>query len=304
VAAVGTPGEVPAGTTDGIRIAYETFGDPADPPVLLVMGLGAQLLAWREGFCQALVDRGHFVVRYDNRDIGLSTHLSDAPPPDFAALLAGNRSSASYDLSDMADDAVRLLDHLGLPAAHVVGASLGGMIAQTLALDHPERVLSLTSIMSTTGDRAVGQATEAAMTALLAPPAANREEAEQRSLASSRVLGSPGYPADPDEVRRHAGEGYDRDHDPSGVARQLAAIYASGDRTARLAGLTVPTLVLHGADDPLIDVSGGRATAAAVPDAELRVLAGMGHDLPTELWPEVADAITTLARRAEQARGD
>lgn len=299
---MGTPGEVPASTAGGIRIAYETSGDPADPPVLLVMGLGAQLLAWREGFCAALVDRGHFVIRYDNRDIGLSTHLDGAPRPDFPALLAGDRSSAAYDLSDMADDAVALLDHLGLPAAHVVGASLGGMIAQTLVLDHPERVRSLTSIMSTTGDRGVGQASEAAMAALLAPPATSREEAVERSVVSSRVLGSPGYPADPDEVRRHAGEAWDRDHDPAGVGRQLAAIYASGDRTARLARVAVPTLVLHGADDPLIDVSGGRATAAAVPGAELVVLAGMGHDLPTALWPEVADAIAALVRRAEAAR--
>jgi pimeloyl-ACP methyl ester carboxylesterase len=300
VTAVGNPGEVPAGTAGGIRIAYETFGDRADPPVLLVMGLGAQLLAWREGFCQALVERGHFVVRYDNRDVGLSTHLDDAPPPDFAALLRGDPASAAYDLSDMADDAVRLLDHLGLPAVHVVGASLGGMIAQTLALDHPERVRSLTSIMSTTGDRAVGQATEAAMAVLLAPPAPDRAAAVERSVASSRVLGSPGYPADPDEVRRHAGEAWDRDHDPAGAPRQLAAIYVSGDRTARLAGLAVPTLVVHGAADALIDVSGGRATAEAVPGAELLVLEGMGHDLPEALWPQVADAISALVRRAER----
>ena len=294
-------GEVPAGTADGIRIAYETFGDPADPPVLLVMGLGGQLLAWREGFCEALVGRGLFVVRYDNRDIGLSTHLDGAPRPDVAALLAGDPSSASYTLSDMADDAVRLLDHLGLRAVHVVGTSLGGMIAQTLTLDHPERVLSLTSIMSTTGDRTVGQASEAAMAILLSPPAADRAEAVERSVVSSRVLGSPGYPADPDEVRRRAGEGWDRDHDPAGVGRQLAAVYASGDRTARLASVAVPTLVLHGAADPLIDVSGGRATAAAVPGAELVVLDGMGHDLPEALWPQVVDAIAALVRRAGTA---
>ncbi|GAA1823322.1 alpha/beta fold hydrolase [Microlunatus capsulatus] len=294
-------GEVPAGTADGIRIVYETFGDPADPPVLLVMGLGAQLLAWREGFCAALVERGLFVVRYDNRDIGLSTHLDGAPRPDFGALLAGDPSSASYTLSDMADDAVRLLDHLGLAAAHVVGASLGGMIAQTLTVDHPERVLSLTSIMSTTGDRSVGRATEAATATLLAPPVSSREEALERSVVSARVLGSPGYPADPDEVRRRAGEGWDRDHDPAGVGRQLAAIYASGDRTARLADVAVPTLVLHGADDPLIDVSGGRATAAAVPGAELVVLDGMGHDLPEALWPQVVDAVDALVRRAGSA---
>ncbi|SDS23859.1 Pimeloyl-ACP methyl ester carboxylesterase [Friedmanniella luteola] len=299
---MGDAGEVPAETAGGIEIVYETFGDRAEPPVLLVMGLGTQLLGWRAAFCEALVERGHFVVRYDNRDIGLSTHLDDASRPDFPALLAGDASSAAYDLSDMADDAVALLDHLGLDAAHVVGASLGGMIAQTLALDHPERVLSLTSIMSTTGDRGVGSATEAAMTVLLAPPARSREEALERSVASARVLGSPGYPADPEDVRRRAGEAWDRDHDPAGVGRQLAAIYASGDRTARLAGLDVPTLVLHGADDALIDVSGGRATAEVVPGAELLVLEGMGHDLPEALWPPVLDAIAALVRRADQAR--
>jgi pimeloyl-ACP methyl ester carboxylesterase len=285
----------------GVRIVYETFGNRTDPAVLLVMGLGGQLLGWREGFCQALVERGHFVVRYDNRDVGLSTHLDDAPQPDFPALLAGDPSSAAYDLSDMADDAVALLDHLGLGAAHVVGASLGGMIAQTLAVDHPERVLSLTSIMSTTGDPAVGQASQAAMAALLAPPAASREEAMERSLLSSRVLGSPGYPADPEEVRRQTADAWDRDHDPAGVNRQLAAAYVSGDRTSRLAALDVPTLVLHGSDDPLINVSGGRATADAVPGAELLVIDGMGHDLPEALWPQVADAIAALVRRAEQA---
>ncbi|GAA1433301.1 alpha/beta hydrolase [Microlunatus lacustris] len=293
---------VPAQAPDGIQIAYETFGQPGDPPILLVAGLGGQLLTWREGFCTELVDRGHFVVRYDNRDIGLSTHLDGAPRPDVPALLAGDRSSAAYDLSDMADDAARLLDHLGLAAAHVVGASLGGMIAQTLTIDHPERVLSLTSIMSTTGDPAVGRSSEVAMAVLLAPPARSREEALERSVASSRVLGSPSHPADPDEVRQHAAEAWDRDHDPAGVGRQFAAAHASGDRTARLAEVAVPTLVLHGADDPLIDVSGGRATAAAVPAAELVVLEGMGHDLPAALWPEVADAIAALVRRAEAAR--
>jgi pimeloyl-ACP methyl ester carboxylesterase len=298
---VGDAGEVPAKTAGGIRIVYETFGDRADPPVLLVMGLGTQLLGWRAAFCAALVERGHFVIRYDNRDIGLSTHLDDAPRPDFPALLTGDASSAAYDLSDMADDAVALLDHLGLDAAHVVGVSLGGMIAQTLAIDHPERVLSLTSIMSTTGDRGVGGASEAAMAALLAPPAPSREEALERGVASAQVLGSPGYPVDPDEVRRHVGEAWDRDHDPAGVGRQLAAIYASGDRTTRLTGLDLPALVLHGADDALIDVSGGRATADAIPGAELVVLEGMGHDLPEALWPPVVDAITALVQRAQQA---
>ena len=298
-----TTGKAPAGASGGVEIAYETFGDPGDVPVLLVMGLGAQLISWREGFCRALVERGHFVVRYDNRDVGLSTHLHDAPRPDFGALLAGDGSSAAYRLGDMADDAVRLLDHLGLGSAHLVGASLGGMIAQTITIDHPDRVRSLTSIMSTTGDRSVGGATPAATAVLLRPPSTSREEAVQRDVEAQRVLGSPGYPIEEAEVRERAGQAYDRATDPAGVARQLAAIYASGDRTAALSGVGVPTLVVHGSADPLIDVSGGRATAAAVPGAELVVVEGMGHDLPAALWPQVVDAITGLIARGEQQGG-
>jgi pimeloyl-ACP methyl ester carboxylesterase len=282
-----------------VELAYETFGDPADPPVLLVMGLGTQMLAWPDGFCRLLADRGLFVIRFDNRDIGLSTHLHDAPPPDVMAAMTGDTSSASYTLSDMAADTVALLDALGLRSAHVVGLSMGGMIAQTVAIEHPERVLTLTSIMSTTGDPSVGGATQEALGALLAPPASTREEAQERAVAGYRIIGSPGYPLDEEALRERAGTSFDRAHDPAGVGRQLLAILASGDRTARLGEVGVPTLVIHGERDPLVDVSGGRATAAAIPGAELAVLEGMGHDLPRELWPELVDRIAAHAAKVE-----
>ena len=286
----------------GIELAYERFGDPADPSLLLVMGLGTQMLGWREEFCLALAGRGLHVIRFDNRDVGLSTHLHDAPPPDVMAALGGDHASAAYTLSDMAADTVALLDALGLQSAHLVGASLGGMIAQTVAIEHPRRVRSLTSIMSSTGDHEVGQATPEALTALLSPPAQSREEAIARTVAIFRVIGSPRYDREEDDLRERTGQAYDRAYDSAGVARQLVAVLASGDRTARLRELDVPTLVIHGAQDPLVDVSGARATAEAVHGAELVVFDGMGHDLPRALWPEVVDRIGRLVERTEQAR--
>jgi pimeloyl-ACP methyl ester carboxylesterase len=286
---------------NGIEIAYETFGDRRGAPLLLVMGLATQMLAWHDDFCRALVDRGFFVVRYDNRDVGLSTHLHDAPPPDVLAAFAGDTSSASYRLEDMADDAVGLLDALHLGSAHVVGASMGGMIAQTVAIRHPERARSLTSIMSTTSP-SVGGPTEDALAVLLAAPANSRAEAVERALATYRVIGSPGYPLDEQWLRGIAGESYDRGYDPVGVARQLLAIHASGDRATALRGVRVPTLVVHGADDPLVQLPGGEATAAAVPDAELLVLPGMAHNLPRELWPSIVEAIARVAQRGEESQ--
>jgi pimeloyl-ACP methyl ester carboxylesterase len=283
----------------GIDVAYERFGDPSGPPVLLIMGLATQMLGWPDGFCETLARRGLHVIRFDNRDVGLSTHLHDAPRADVLAAIQGDTSSASYTLRDMAADSAGLLDALELGSAHVVGASMGGMIAQIVAIDYPERVRSLTSIMSTTGDSRVGQPTEAALGALLSPAASTREEAMDRAVAVFRVIGSPGFALDEDELRERTARAYDRANDPQGVARQMLAVIASPDRTPGLRSVNVPTLVLHGADDVLVNVSGGRATAAAIPGAELVVIDGMGHDLPRPLWPRISDRIAELVARAE-----
>jgi pimeloyl-ACP methyl ester carboxylesterase len=281
-----------------LELAYETFGDPGDPPVLLVMGLATQMIGWPDGFCAGLADRGHFVVRFDNRDIGLSTHLHSAGAPDILRVIGGDTSDVPYALTDLADDTVGLLDVLGLESVHLVGASMGGMIAQLVAVRNPERVRSLTSIMSTTGDPSVGAPNEAAMAALLAAPAGDREAAVQRVVDTYRVIGSPGFEFDESALRERAGLSFDRAYDPAGVARQLAAILTTPDRTRDLKAVAVPTLVVHGAEDALVNVSGGRATAAVVPGAELLVVEGMGHDLPREVWPEITDRITALVQRA------
>jgi pimeloyl-ACP methyl ester carboxylesterase len=284
-----------------VELAYETFGSPEGAPLLLVMGLATQMIGWPDDLCRMLAERGLYVVRFDNRDIGLSTHLDSAGAPDVLAVMGGDHSRVAYRLADMAEDTAGLLDALGLDSAHVVGASMGGMIAQSLAIRHPERVRSLTSIMSTTGDPAVGAPAEAALGVLLAPPATDRDSAVQRAVDTYRVIGSPGFEFDEHGLRERAGLSFDRAYDPAGVARQLAAILASPDRTADLARVAVPTLVVHGAQDALVDVSGGRATAAAIPGAELFVVDGMGHDLPRAVWPELADRIAALVDRVERA---
>jgi pimeloyl-ACP methyl ester carboxylesterase len=281
-------------TANGIEICYEVFGEPDGRPLLLVMGLGMQMIGWDEAFIGLLVDQGHQVARFDNRDVGLSTHF--AATPDIMAAMRGDTSSVPYTLDAMADDTAGLMDALGWDSAHVVGVSMGGMIVQTLAIRYPERVRSLTSIMSTTGP-GVGRPTDAAMGALLAPPAPDRETAVQRALELWAVLGSPGYAMDADRIAWVARESYDRAYDPAGSERQLAAIFASGDRTERLRELTVPALVIHGEDDPLITPPGGAATADAIPGAKLLTFPGMGHDLPRPLWPVIVDAITELTRR-------
>ena len=286
----------------GIDIAYERFGEPHDPPVLLLMGGGAQMISWPEGFIADLAGRGLQPIRFDNRDVGRSTHMADAPPPDLTAALAGDLSSASYTLSDMAADTVGLLDALGLASAHLAGASLGGMIAQTVAIEYPDRVRSLTSMMSTTGDRAAGQADLEALAPLMSLPTKTREDVIEQQVRAFQVIGSPGFPFDETAVRDRAGRAYDRAHDPVGAARQFVAAVASGDRTGRLGSVRVPALVLHGSDDKMCDVSGGQATAAAIPGAELVVFDGMGHSLPRELWPAMTSHIADLVRRAEAAR--
>jgi pimeloyl-ACP methyl ester carboxylesterase len=284
---------------NGVDIAFETFGELDRPPVLLVMGLGTQMIGWHDDFCRAL-SAGRYVIRFDNRDVGESTWLEGQV--DLEACAAGDTSSAVYTLEDMADDVAGLLDALGLASAHLVGASLGGMVAQTVAIRHPRRVRSLTSIMSTTGEPGVAQPTEAAAAMLLSPPARSREEAMERAVAASLVIGSPGFARDEAELRRRAARAWDRGVNPAGFARQLGAIYASGDRTPALGSVSVPTLVVHGADDPLIPVSGGRATAAAIPGAELWMVPGMGHDLPRPLWPDLIGRIGAIVDAADAAR--
>jgi pimeloyl-ACP methyl ester carboxylesterase len=285
---------------NGIEIAYETFGDESDPTLLLVMGLGVQMLGWDERFCRQLVERGFHLVRFDNRDVGRSTHFTDAPPPNLMAAMAGDASSAAYTLEDMADDAAGLLDHLGVDAAHVAGVSLGGMIGQALAVRHPERVLSLTSIMSTTGAPGVGQPREDVLPVLLTPPPPDPAGFAEFTVGVYRAIGSPDYPPDDDAVRALARASYERSYDPFGVGRQLMAVLASGDRTAGLASIRVPTVVVHGEDDPLIGVSGGEATAAAIPDAKLVRIPGMGHDLPEQLWDTFIEEIAANAAKATE----
>jgi pimeloyl-ACP methyl ester carboxylesterase len=287
---------VPSAHVNGIDLEYVTEGDPADQPMLLVMGLGAQLITWPQGFVDGLVERGFFVIRYDNRDCGLSTKFEG--PPEITSLFGGDPSSAPYRVEDMADDAAALLDELGVTRAHVVGASMGGMITQALVINHGERFLSACSIMSTTGDRAVGAPTGEAITALLRPVATTREEAIEASVEGSKVIGSPKYSTDEALLRQRAGAAFDRCYCPEGTARQLAAILASPDRTEGLRGVHMPFLVIHGQDDPLVTVSGGEATAAAVPGAKLLVIPGMGHDLPEALWGEILEAIATNAALA------
>jgi pimeloyl-ACP methyl ester carboxylesterase len=283
---------------NGIEVAYETFGDPADPTVLLVMGLGVQMLGWDEGFCELLVERGFHVVRFDNRDVGRSTKIEGGPRANLMAAMAGDAGSASYTLDEMADDCAGLLDHLDVEVANLVGASLGGMVAQTMAVRHPRRVLSLVSMMSTTGDPAVGQPHPEALPSLLTRPPADREEYVEFAVQAFRVIGSPGFDADEGALRQRAGASFERGYHPDGTARQLLAILASGDRTEALRRLDLPTLVIHGTNDPLIDPSGGKATAAAIPGARLELIEGMGHDLPRELWPRFVDLIADNAARA------
>jgi pimeloyl-ACP methyl ester carboxylesterase len=280
---------------NGIEIEYEVVGNPADPPLLLIMGLGGQLLAWDDDFVLGLARRGHFVIRYDNRDVGLSTKLDAAPALPVAVLLAkraaGEAIEGAYALGDMADDAAALLDHLGIDSAHVVGASMGGMIAQALALRHPRRVRTLVSIMSSTGNPEVPPAKPAALARLMTPAPAERNAYIEHMLASQSVMSGSGFPHDPEATRRLAGRLFDRAFYPAGVARQIAAILSSGSRKDALAAVRAPTLVIHGLEDPLVPVEGGLDTHDAIAGSELLLINGLGHNLPRGVWPTVLDAI-------------
>ncbi|GAB2943273.1 alpha/beta fold hydrolase [Streptomyces sundarbansensis] len=281
-----------------VSIAYESFGDPGDPPVLLVMGFGAQMLAWHEDFCRALADRGRYVIRYDNRDCGLSTKF-DEHPVDMgrfiAAVSSGDFPAAlamvPYRLRDMADDGLGLLTALGIERAHVVGASMGGMIAQTMALSFPERVLTLTSMMSSTGESAYGQSSPEAQAVLFAPKPADR--AGYVAAAEKELAWASQRYGDAAALRELAAASYDRAYYPAGIGRQLGAMVLSGSRADALRELRVPTMVIHGLDDTLIDPSGGRRTAELVPGAELLLVPDMGHDRPRELWPDLIDAVVS-----------
>jgi pimeloyl-ACP methyl ester carboxylesterase len=288
---------VPRAHANGIEIEYDTFGDSSNPAILLIMGLGIQMLGWHEIFCNMLADRGYFVIRYDNRDVGLSSKI-EGGTPNVMQLMAGDFSSASYTLDDMAADATGLLDELGIEKAHMVGVSMGGMIGQTLAIKHPERVLSLTSIMSTTGSAAVGQPRQDVLMALITPAPADREGFVEHQVNTFKLIGSPDYPMEEDEFRELIARSYDRAYYPAGFMRQLAGVLASGDRTAALAEVNVPTLVIHGDADPLIAPDGGEATAKAIPGAKLVKIPGMGHDLPPALWQRFVDEIVANAERA------
>ena len=282
-----------------IELCFETFGSAEDPAMLLVMGLGTQMIAWPEGFCRQLAGRGFFVIRYDNRDVGRSTQMRQHRPPTLLQLLLRDKRAAKYSLADMAADGIGLLDRLGIERAHVAGASMGGMIAQTMAARRPDRVLSLASMMSNTGHRWKGTPGLSIYPIFIRRPARDRERAIESTVSVFRQIGSPGFPFDEETTRKAVELGYERGYNPAGSGRQLAAILAAGDRTAELRGITVPTVVIHGTKDQMVRPSGGRATAAAIADARLVTIDGMGHDLPTAAWDRIVDAIVANAERAD-----
>jgi pimeloyl-ACP methyl ester carboxylesterase len=271
-------------TTDagGVSLCYETFGDADDPALLLVMGMGTQLISWEPEFCQAFADEGFFVIRYDHRDVGLSQSFEDGPP---------------YTLSDLAADGMALLTALGVERAHVVGASMGGMIAQLMAIEHPDRVLSLCSIMSGTGAPGVNQATPEALAIIGAAPTLARPAAIQAAVDRARFLAGPTYPFDEGRIRRRAAAAFDRADRPDSRARQREATRHTADRTPGLAGLRIPVVVIHGDADPVMTIESGRATAAAVPGSRLVVIEGMGHEIPAAVEPLIVGEVAANARR-------
>jgi pimeloyl-ACP methyl ester carboxylesterase len=294
---------MPRVTANGIQIEYETFGNPSGRPLLLIIGLGGQMIQWDKDLCKDLAERGHFVIRFDNRDTGLSTKFDGAGMPDimevFGKIMRGEKIQPPYSLDDMADDAVGLLDALGIGKAHLCGMSMGGMIAQTVAIRHPSRVLSLISIYSTTGSSDLPQAKPEVMGLLVIPPPKEREANIEHMLVVFKTLTGPGFPLDEQWTRQLLAQSYDRCFYPQGVGRQLVAILSHGSRRRALAKLTVPTLVIHGTADPLVPVEGGKDTARVVPGAQLILIEGMGHDLPHGgAWPQIVEAITAHTKKA------
>jgi pimeloyl-ACP methyl ester carboxylesterase len=286
---------------NGIELAYQEAGDQNGRPLLMIMGLATQMVAWDSDFCAMLAECGFRVVRFDNRDIGHSNWIGEAGVPSRFDMLSGRRATSAYTLADMAEDTFGLMDHLGIESAHLVGASMGGMIGQEMAIRRPQRVRSLVSMMSTTGNRWIGSPSFKAWGILLAKYPRTREQYLRRAVKTVRVIGSPRFPMDQKRIEELAGEMYDRGHNTAGIIRQMHAISASGDRTAALRRLDLPTTVLHGSADPLARPAAGRATAAAIPGARLRIFEGMGHDLPRELWPDFVDEIAANAERAGAA---
>ncbi len=288
--------------TNGIELCYETFGDANAEPMLLIMGLGAQMIHWDDDFCQQLAARGFRVIRFDNRDIGKSSKLSGGKRLGPVELLKLRflkiPIAAPYKLSDMAQDVTGLMDTLGIKSAHLVGASMGGMIAQEIAISFPQRVRSLTSIMSTTGNPKVPPPTREATAVLMAPPPATKEEYFERFALTWKILRAGSFPQDEALDRARAERTYERGLNPAGVGRQLRAILASGNRKERLASVTAPTLVIHGTVDPLVRPEGGKDTAASIPGAKLLMVEGMGHALPIPMWPKIIDAIDQHAHSA------
>jgi pimeloyl-ACP methyl ester carboxylesterase len=288
-------------TANGIQIEYETFGNPSGRPLLLIFGLGAQMILWDDDLLKDLAERGHYVIRFDNRDVGLSTKFEEAGVPDlmetFGKIMRGEEIRPPYTLDDMADDAVGLLDALGIPKAHICGMSMGGMIAQTIAIRHPSRVLSLISIYSTTGNPKVPQPKLEVIGLLIAPPPKEREANVEHMLRVFKTIAGPGFPLDEKWTRKVLAESYDRCFYPPGMVRQLVAILTQGNREPALTSVKVPTLVVHGTSDPLVLVEGGKNTAKAIPGAQLMLIEGMGHDLPHGgAWPRIVEAIAVHTR--------
>jgi pimeloyl-ACP methyl ester carboxylesterase len=288
---------------NGITLCYETFGDRSAPPIVLIMGLGTQMIAWDTRFCEDLASRGFFVIRFDNRDTGRSTRLDGAHVPGLAELALRRIPNPAYKLADMALDTVGLMNALGLESAHVVGVSMGGMIAQTVAARHPSRTRSLTSIMSNTGARFSGQPALKTYPVLLGKAPADRDAFIDHSAKGWGIIGSPGFERDELELRAMIALSFDRGLSPAGTARQLGAIIASGDRRRELRAVQAPTLVIHGEADKLVSPSGGRATAKAINGARLITIPGMGHDLPRATWPQILGAIAQHAHGADVATG-
>jgi pimeloyl-ACP methyl ester carboxylesterase len=292
---------VPRASANGIELEYETFGDPGAQPLVLISGLATQMISWPEPLCELLAARGFFVIRFDNRDVGLSSRMEAAGPPDIAAAFRGEGQPA-YQLDDMADDVAGLLDSLGIPAAHLVGASMGGFIAQLVAINHPDRVLSLTSIMSGPGGSDAIPPKPEGAAILMAPPPATREEQIELAMSIHRTLAGAGDQLDDAVERARAERSVDRAYYPLGVGRQLVAIMAAQSRLELLKHVRVPALVVHGTDDVLVPIENGRLVAGAVPGARFIEIQGMGHDIPERVWSEVADGIEEIAHRSVPTR--